>query len=59
MEVDEGATVHLKQGDVVVQRGTIHAWINRSDAPCKMAWILIDAEPVVVGGKELTDGFVP
>jgi len=52
-------TVHLKQGDVVVQRGTIHAWINRSDKPCKMAWILIHAEPIVIGGNELTDGFVP
>jgi quercetin dioxygenase-like cupin family protein len=59
MEVDDGETVHLKQGDVVVQRGTIHAWINRSDAPCKMAWILIEAEPIVIDGKELTDGFVP
>jgi len=59
MEVDDGETVHLKQGDVVVQRGTIHAWINRSDKPCKMAWILIHAEPIVIGGNELTDGFVP
>ena len=59
MEVDDGATVHLKQGDVVVQRGTIHAWINRGDRPCKMAWILIDADPIVIDGTELTDGFVP
>ena len=59
MEVDDGATVHLQQGDVVVQRGTIHAWINRSDKPCKMAWILIHAEPIVISGRELTDGFVP
>ena len=59
MEVDDGETVHLKEGDVVVQRGTIHAWINRSDAPCKMAWILIDADPVVIDGQQLTDGYVP
>ena len=59
MEVDDGETVHLKQGDVVVQRGTIHAWINRSDAPCKMAWILIHADPIVIDRKELTEGWVP
>jgi quercetin dioxygenase-like cupin family protein len=59
MEVDDGATVHLKQGDVVVQRGTVHAWINRSEAPCKMAWILIHAEPVVIDGKPADSGLVP
>ena len=29
--------VHLKAGDTVVQRGTRHAWSNRSDAPCVVA----------------------
>lgn len=36
--------VHLKQGDIVVQRGTIHAWNNRSDKICRMAFILVDGE---------------
>ena len=36
--------VVLKAGDVVVQRGTDHAWENRSARPAKMAFILIDAE---------------
>ena len=36
--------VHLKAGDVLVQRGTNHAWVNRSDAPCKVAFILVDAK---------------
>ena len=30
--------VHLKAGDTVVQRGTNHAWSNRSDAPCVIAF---------------------
>jgi mannose-6-phosphate isomerase-like protein (cupin superfamily) len=34
--------VLLRAGDVVVQRGTNHAWSNRSDSPCRMAFILID-----------------
>jgi quercetin dioxygenase-like cupin family protein len=35
--------VELKTGDVVIQRGTDHAWENRSDAEARMAFILIDA----------------
>jgi mannose-6-phosphate isomerase-like protein (cupin superfamily) len=36
--------VHLRAGDVVVQQGTNHAWVNRSGAPCRMAFVLIDAK---------------
>lgn len=35
----------MKQGDVLVQCGTGHAWSNRSNKACRMAFILIDAEP--------------
>ena len=35
---------HLAPFDVVVQRGTNHAWINRGSAPALLAGILIDAE---------------
>ena len=38
----DDAEVVLNPGDVVVQRGTIHAWANRSDAICRMAFILVD-----------------
>ncbi|MEO4042097.1 cupin domain-containing protein [Hoeflea sp. CAU 1731] len=40
----DDSEVHLKQGDVVVQRGTIHAWTNRTDEICRMAFILTDGE---------------
>jgi quercetin dioxygenase-like cupin family protein len=53
MELDDGNSVHLKQGDVLVQRGTVHNWSNRGTAPCTIAFILIDAKPVQVGGKVL------
>jgi len=53
MELDGGETVHLGPGDVVVQRGTMHAWINNSDRPTRMAWILLDALPVVIDGRTL------
>jgi quercetin dioxygenase-like cupin family protein len=36
--------VLLKAGDVVVQCGTNHAWSNRSNAPCVVAFVLIDGE---------------
>jgi uncharacterized cupin superfamily protein len=34
--------VHLKAGDVVVQRGTVHAWTNRTAQTCRMAFVLTD-----------------
>ena len=49
----EGSVVHLKTGDVLVQCGTIHNWVNRGTEPCVIAAILIDAKPVEVGGKVL------
>jgi mannose-6-phosphate isomerase-like protein (cupin superfamily) len=55
-EVDmvlDDTTVHLKAGDVLVQRGTIHNWINRGTVPCVIAFVLIAANPVSVGGRVL------
>lgn len=45
MQMEDGETL-LKQGDVIVQRGTNHAWVNKSSAPCLIAAVLIDAVPV-------------
>ena len=53
MELDNGVEVHLKQGDVMVQRDTIHNWINRGTETCVMTVILIHADPVTAGGKVL------
>jgi quercetin dioxygenase-like cupin family protein len=52
MELDD-SLVHLKAGDVMVQRGTIHNWVNRGTAPCVLAVILIDAKSARAGGKIL------
>jgi mannose-6-phosphate isomerase-like protein (cupin superfamily) len=38
--------VDLEPFDVVVQRGTNHAWVNHGDEPAVLAGILIDADPV-------------
>jgi hypothetical protein len=43
--MDEGEVL-LKAGDVLIQRGTNHAWSNRTDEPAYVAFVLIDAEPL-------------
>jgi hypothetical protein len=52
MEMD-GTLIHLKAGDILVQRGTIHNWVNNGTSPCVIAFALIDAKPVTAGGKTL------
>jgi quercetin dioxygenase-like cupin family protein len=52
MQLDDNE-VHLKAGDVLVQRGTVHNWVNRGTEPCVIAFVLIGAKPVSVGGKTL------
>ena len=46
LDIDER---QLLPGDVVVQRGTNHAWANRSDRPCRIAFVLLDGvyDPVI------------
>jgi len=44
LELDDGARIHMRQGDCVVQNGTRHRWRNPLPEPCLMAFIS-------VGGK--------
>ena len=44
LELDDGVTVTLKQGDTLVQQATVHGWRNKSSEPCVMAFILISTE---------------
>ena len=43
--LDETETL-LRTGDVLIQRGTYHAWDNRAQQVCRMAFILLDAVPI-------------
>ena len=52
MELDVGK-VHLKAGDVLVQRGTVHNWVNTGSEPCVIAFTLVSAKSVTAGGKTL------
>jgi quercetin dioxygenase-like cupin family protein len=53
MELDDGVIVKLRAGDLLVQRGSIHNWINRGKDVCIIAFVLISAHPVSVAGKPL------
>jgi len=60
LRLDSGSETLLGPGDVVVQRGTDHAWINPRDQPARMAFVLVDGRFTeelkhLLGGTELFD----
>ena len=48
MDMD-ASTVTMEAGDVMVQRATNHAWVNRYETPARVAFVLIDAKPLGIG----------
>lgn len=58
MELEGDEVVHLKTGDVVVQRGTIHTWVNNGTVQAVCAFMMNDALPVEING-ELKRTFYP
>ncbi len=48
MDMDD-STVKLKAGDVLVQRGTNHSWVNRGKEVARAAFVLVDAKPLGIG----------
>lgn len=38
----DDSEVHMKAGDIMIQQGTNHAWVNRSSGMCRIAFVLID-----------------
>ena len=49
MLLDDDASVTLHPGDVLIQRGTNHGWVNRGRVPCRLAVVLIDGTPKRAG----------
>ncbi|MGW6620836.1 cupin domain-containing protein [Nocardia sp. NPDC055002] len=43
--MDDDSTL-MHAGDVLIQRGTNHGWVNRSDRACRVLFVLLDAEPI-------------
>jgi mannose-6-phosphate isomerase-like protein (cupin superfamily) len=48
----DDSEVHLEAGDVLVQRGTNHAWVNRGKESCRIAFVLIDAEELALENRK-------
>jgi quercetin dioxygenase-like cupin family protein len=53
LELDDGSCTHLAPGDIVIQRGTNHRWVNRSAQTVRVAFVLVAAEPVQINGQTL------
>ena len=43
LELDDGAERLVRSGDTLVQNGTMHAWHNRGDAPCRLVLFMVGA----------------
>jgi len=55
LELDSGEERTIPQGGIIIQRGTNHAWVNRTQNWVRMAFVLLDAEPLVISGQKLDD----
>lgn len=53
--VMDDSTVHLRAGDVMVQRGTNHGWFNRGSEVARIAFVLVDAQPLGIGHPRTKD----
>ena len=55
LELEDGRKKTIREGGVIVQRGTIHLWRNTTDKPCRIAFILVEAPPYLHDGKPLAE----
>ena len=56
LELDDGVKTILRPGDIVVQRGTMHLWRNRSEhETCRIVFVLTQAAPYLHDGKPLEE----
>lgn len=55
LELDDGQVRTVREGGVVIQRGTNHLWRNATDKPCRIAFILIEAPAYLHNGQPLPE----
>jgi quercetin dioxygenase-like cupin family protein len=55
LELEDGRKTTVREGGVIVQRGTSHLWRNNTDKPCRIAFVLIEASPYLHGGVPLDE----
>jgi len=58
VELDDGECRVLQEGDIIVQRGTIHAWKNKSSQWARVHFILLAARPIEVNGEQIIPALV-
>lgn len=55
LELDDGRVTTVREGGIIVQRGTNHLWRNVTDKPCRIAFILIEAPAYLHNGQPLPE----
>lgn len=55
LELDDGRVTTVREGGIIVQRGTNHLWRNATDKPCRIAFILIEAPAYLHNGQPLPE----
>lgn len=55
LELEDGHKKTIREGGIIVQRGTNHLWRNTSDAVCRIAFILIEAPAYLHNGVPLDE----
>lgn len=55
LELEDGRKKMIREGGIVIQRGTNHLWRNISDKPCRIAFVLIEAPAYVHDGQPLPE----
>ena len=56
LELDDGEVINLQPTDIIVQRGTIHRWINPSETEvCRIVFVLTEATAAEVNGAPLPE----
>ncbi|KAE8364516.1 hypothetical protein BDV27DRAFT_172281 [Aspergillus caelatus] len=55
LSLDDGSKVTLNEGDVVVQRATMHGWSNITDQWARIYGMMVPAQAPIVNGTELKE----
>lgn len=55
LELDDGRKKTVREGGIIIQRGTNHLWRNTTDKPCRIAFILIEAPAYLHNGQPLPE----
>ncbi|KAI0075310.1 hypothetical protein K474DRAFT_1429548 [Panus rudis PR-1116 ss-1] len=57
--LEDGSTSVLKEGDVFVQRGTLHGWKNETNEWARIFFVMLASEPIKINGEVLSTGVPP